>query len=107
MTIKRINMKRVLPVLLAVCFFTIACNNNKTADTQDNNKKDSSTTNTQVPDRNGFADSIDGKKTDLYVLRNSNGMTLAITNYGGRFVSLLVPDKEGKMRDVVVGFKSV
>ncbi|MDQ2719459.1 MAG: galactose mutarotase [Bacteroidota bacterium] len=58
-------------------------------------------------DKKNFESTIDGKQTDLYVLKNHNGMQAAITNYGGRLVSLMVPDKNGKMTDVVVGFKSV
>lgn len=49
----------------------------------------------------------DGKKTDLFVLKNANGMEVCITNFGGRIVSVMVPDKEGAMRDVVHGFDSV
>jgi aldose 1-epimerase len=60
-----------------------------------------------IPDKKNFEDTIDGKQTDLYVLTNHNGMTAAITNYGGRLVGLLVPDKDGKMTDVVVGFKGL
>lgn len=56
---------------------------------------------------NDFEAEIDGEKTALYVLRNSNGGSVAITNYGGRVVSLIVPDKDGRPTDVVVGFKSV
>jgi aldose 1-epimerase len=85
----------------------LSCSDNKNADTTTTTKNDSAATSNIIPERKGFADSINGKATDLYVLKNKNGMTLAITNYGGRFVSLLVPDKEGKMRDVVVGFKTV
>ncbi|HEX2608802.1 MAG TPA: aldose epimerase family protein [Flavisolibacter sp.] len=61
----------------------------------------------QLPDRKNFQSQIDGKATDLFILKNHNGMTAAITNYGGRLVSLLVPDQNGKMTDVVVGFGSV
>ena len=60
-----------------------------------------------IPDKKNFETTIDGKPTDLYVLKNHNGMEAAFTNYGGRLVSLLVPDKNGKMTDVVVGFKNV
>lgn len=49
----------------------------------------------------------DGKKTDLFVLKNTNGVEVCITNFGGRIVSVMVPDKKGKMRDVVHGFDSV
>jgi aldose 1-epimerase len=60
-----------------------------------------------IPDRKNFEALIDGKRTDLYVLKNHNRMQAAFTNYGGRLVSLVVPDKNGKMTNVVVGFKSV
>lgn len=45
-----------------------------------------------------------GKKTGLYVLKNSNDMEVCVTNFGGRIVSIMVPDKNGIMRDVVLGF---
>lgn len=53
-----------------------------------------------------FNETIDGKKTSLYVLKNQNGMQLSMTNYGGRIVSLLVPDSTGKLTDVVIGMNS-
>lgn len=54
-----------------------------------------------------FQTEKDGKKTDLFVLKNTNGVEVCITNFGGRIVSVMVPDKKGKMRDVVHGFDSV
>jgi len=60
-----------------------------------------------IPDSTGFERIIEGKKTDLYTLKNKNGMEAALTSFGGRLVSLLVPDKTGKMVDVVEGFDSV
>ena len=48
-----------------------------------------------------------GKTTRLFVLENKNGMEVCITNFGGRIVSMLVPDKEGNMKDVVLGFDNV
>jgi aldose 1-epimerase len=50
---------------------------------------------------------VDGKKTALYFLKNKNGMEAAITNYGGKVVSLIAPDRDGKMADVVLGFSSI
>lgn len=58
-------------------------------------------------DKTGFQGILDGVKTDLYVLKNANGMTATFTNYGGRLVSLQVPDKDGKLVNVVCGFSSV
>ncbi|MCX2494480.1 galactose mutarotase [Pedobacter sp. PF22-3] len=54
-----------------------------------------------------FKKVIDGKQTALYTLKNKSGAEAIFTNYGGRLVSLVVPDKHGKMVDVVVGFKSI
>src|SRR5579875_1812078 len=44
-----------------------------------------------------------GEQIDLFTLRNSNGLEAAITNYGGRLVSLRTPDREGKFADIVLG----
>ena len=49
---------------------------------------------------------IDGKQVGLFFLKNGN-ITAAITNYGGRIVSLCAPDKNGQKGDVVLGFKSI
>lgn len=54
-----------------------------------------------------FKSVVNGDSTALYTLMNRNGMEACITNYGGRLVSLMVPDKDGNMRDVVLGFDSV
>lgn len=50
---------------------------------------------------------ISEKQVKLYTLKNSNGMEVCITNYGGRVVSLVVPDKDGKPTDVVLGFDNI
>ncbi len=57
------------------------------------------------PDK--FTAEVDGKTTGLYTLKNESGMEVCITNYGGRIVSIAVPDRDGKMRDVVLGFDSI
>ena len=41
---------------------------------------------------------------NLYTLTNANGMEVDITNFGGRIVSIMVPDKDGNLQDVVLGF---
>ncbi len=51
---------------------------------------------------------IDGNKVvKLYTLKNQNGMEVCVTNFGGRIVSIMVPDKDGKMQDVVLGFDNI
>ena len=54
-----------------------------------------------------FNQLIEGKQTALYVLSNAAGAELCITNYGAKIVSLMVPDRDGKLTDVVTGHKSI
>ncbi len=54
-----------------------------------------------------FKAEVDGKSTNLYTLVNKNGVEACITNYGGRLVSLMLPDKDGKFIDVVLGHDSI
>ena len=54
-----------------------------------------------------FVTDVDGKKTGLYILRNKNNMEVCVTNFGGRIVSIMAPDRNGTMRDVVLGFDSI
>ncbi|MFC6997042.1 aldose epimerase family protein [Rufibacter roseus] len=48
----------------------------------------------------------DGTEARLYTLKNKNNVTATFTNYGGRWVSFVMPDKNGEMTDVVVGLPS-
>jgi aldose 1-epimerase len=101
--------KLFLPFAASLLIFS-SCNNDGAEGTQkkDSTTKDNTSANAgAIPDRKSFQQTIDGKQTDLFVLKNTNGMTAAITNYGGRIISLLVPDKNGKMTDVVVGHGSL
>lgn len=50
---------------------------------------------------------INEKPVKLYTLKNENGMEVCITNYGGRVVSLVVPNRDGKPVDVVLGFDNI
>lgn len=54
-----------------------------------------------------FADTIDGKPTALYTLKNASGAEVCVTNLGGRIVSIWVPDRYGEFKDVVLGFDNV
>lgn len=57
--------------------------------------------------RQDFQTTINGKETDLYVLRNTNGYEVAITNYGGAVVAIMVPDKDGKFANVIQGHDNI
>ena len=105
-------MQKTIFSLAASLLILSACSNegdqtSNTNDTTTNNRSNASGSGPVMPERKAFQDTIDGKATDLHILKNAAGMTAAFTNYGGRIVSLHVPDKNGNMRDVVVGHGSV
>ncbi|HEX2656385.1 MAG TPA: aldose epimerase family protein [Xanthobacteraceae bacterium] len=58
-------------------------------------------------DRSKFQTGIDGKPVDLYILRNSRGMVVAITNLGAKIEQILVPDRKGVLGDVALGYDSI
>ncbi|MBB6109609.1 aldose 1-epimerase [Mucilaginibacter lappiensis] len=92
--------KNLLLIMLPACVSLAACN-------QSSDKKKTNMTDSTQTSASAFEKTIDGKQTHLYTLKNKNGITATFTNYGGRIVSLLVPDKNGKLTDVVLGFESV
>lgn len=57
--------------------------------------------------KSDFVTTVDSVKTGLYVLTNEAGMEVCVTNYGGRIVSIMVPDRDGKLQDVVLGHDSI
>jgi len=57
--------------------------------------------------KKSFGKTEDGQPVDLYILTNKNGMESTITNYGGTVVSLIVPDRNGKRDDVVLGYDNL
>ena len=50
---------------------------------------------------------IDGKKVDLFSIKNKNGMMVKITNWGAKVQQILVPDKDGELGDVALGYASI
>lgn len=56
---------------------------------------------------NDFEANINGKRTHLYTLSNSKGMEVCLTNFGARIVSIMVPDRRGTLRDVVLGYDNI
>jgi aldose 1-epimerase len=54
-----------------------------------------------------FGKTADGTAVDLYVLTNKSGMEVAITNYGGTVTALKVPDRNGRLGDVLLGFDTL
>lgn len=61
----------------------------------------------KLPKPKDFLGNVNGKNTHLFILENERGMQIALTDYGARLVSALVPDKKGILTDVVLGFRSL
>ena len=89
------QLKLFITVLLLGCFF-MACTT----------KKNTEHLICGVLKETDFKTTIKEKETGLYELKNGD-LTMAVTNYGGRIVSLLVPAKNGELADVVLGFPSI
>jgi len=57
--------------------------------------------------RKDFQTNINGKETDLYILRNKQNYEVAITNYGGALVAIMVPDKNGNLANIIQGHDNI
>lgn len=87
-----------------------SCQNSNTPD--DNVVKDTTSNNpinvsTALPQSKNFQSTIDSKQTNLYVIKNKKLLSVAITNYGARIVSILVRDRSGNLTDVAVGYDAI
>lgn len=58
-------------------------------------------------DPEAFKVERDGETIGLWTLTNSKGMEVCLSNYGARIVSIMVPDRNGNLKDVVLGYDSV
>lgn len=99
-------MKKIATIVFAFVIVMSACNN-PTSTKPITTAADTAKEKKLIPDAGAYRQNINGKPTGLYILKNSNNMQVAITNYGGRIVSIVVPDKNGKPANVVIGFDSV
>jgi Galactose mutarotase and related enzymes len=88
-------MKKLIFTLAAVALLAQACCQ----------KEESKTASGLL--KSNFTTVVNGDSVSLYVLKNSVGAEVCITNFGGRIVSIMVPDRNGKMQDVVLGFDSI
>lgn len=57
--------------------------------------------------RDAFRHTLHGQPTDLYTLRGTGGLQVAISNYGARLVQVAVPDGQGGLADVALGYDSL
>ncbi|MFI2743813.1 aldose epimerase family protein [Zhouia sp. PK063] len=96
--------KLCICAVAALAFLSTACHQNK-KEKKDDMKESAVVKNDSLLQQSNFDTVIDGKQVKLYWIKNNN-IKAAFTNYGGRIIGLWVPNKDGKMTDVVVGFKS-
>ena len=85
-------MKKIFGILAAVAFMASCGGNNATTESA-----------LQLMKAEDFAGVVDGKQVGLYTLTNGT-ITMQVTNFGGRVVSLWTPDRDGKMEDIVLGY---
>jgi aldose 1-epimerase len=99
------KLKIIISAIFCLSLAIIGCKNNNQ---QENNlsTKEMKAQKTTLLDPEKFNTTINGKEVKLWTITNNNGMEASFINYGGRLVSLLVPDKNGKKTDVVIGLES-
>ena len=83
-------MKRIF-VFVAVCILSLSCGRKDTFN---------------LLPASDFETSIDGKEVSLYTLKGGD-LTMQVTNFGGRVVTLWVPDKNGSYEDIVLGYNNI
>jgi aldose 1-epimerase len=54
-----------------------------------------------------FSDTLNGKAVQLYTLKNKQGMSVEFSNYGATVLSINVPDRDGKVENVVLGYDNI
>ena len=54
--------------------------------------------------RSDFGITAKGEKASLYTMKNQKGMEIAVSDYGAVLVKVLVPDRDGNQKDVVLGY---
>lgn len=92
-------MKKIFYLGLALCLFS--CNNKPTTPAQAESSQ------ITLMSDSAFAKIVDGKEIKLYTLDSGNGVTMQVSNFGGRVVSLWTPDKDGKYEDIVLGHNNI
>jgi len=88
-------MKKILTAIacIAVVLMVVSCQSNKKG--------------SAMVEKASFGKTDKGEEVSIYTLTNESGAKAKITNYGATVVSLLMPDRTGKLEDVVLGYDNV
>ncbi len=95
-------MKKLFLLIPTLAIIFTSCNNSPKSISED----DFMAVDTLVKP-SAFQKEIDGKKTDLFILKNDSGLVVKITNYGAKIVSVLMKDKHGKYADIALGYPNL
>jgi len=93
-----IHFTYLIILTLSFTFFVMACSKDDSFKLADG---------VTLPLAENFIKDIEGKTVSLYTLQNQHGLRADITNFGGRIVSLLVPDKDNVFDDIVTGYHTI
>jgi aldose 1-epimerase len=106
---RKLTLKLLLMLLLTGVSTAsmVSCNNKETKKENTEVASTSADQDSVIMKKESFGKTNDGQEVYLYTLTNQNGVTAKITNYGGIVTSLITPDKNGQMGDVVLGFDAV
>lgn len=97
-------MKKCFPLLLAVVIISVSACKQKTETTS--TPVDSTAADSKVV-KDTFGILEDGKTVFRYTLKNEHGLEMQVINYGGIITSFKVPDKNGTLEDIVLGYDSL
>lgn len=99
-------MNKSLFAFVAATFLFVSCNNGGKNEKEES-PADSISKAVVFPDKAKFDTVVDARPVTLFYLKNKNNFQAAVTNYGARMVGFILPGKDGKLRDIVVGFDNV
>jgi len=94
-------------VLVVMAVFMPGCKKKTPTPTEPQAKPEAKETRLMSADKESFGQTPDGREVDLYTLTNTNGLRAKITNYGAILVSLEVPDRDGNLADITLGFDAL
>jgi aldose 1-epimerase len=98
------HMRKLLVIIPVVIIAMISCNPRSQEQSHEDDAANASSKGVSVAP---FGKMADGTPVSLYTLSNGKGMIMKAMNYGGIVVSLIVPDRNGKPVDVILGFDSL
>lgn len=100
------NRSLLFSLGVAAALLTVGCDNGNQSSTTATDTVVVKVIPAALPDTAAFRDTTGSQPTALYILKNGHAQA-AVTNYGARLVSLIVPDKTGNPTDVVVGYDNI